>query len=62
MPANQSLSATGKWGLSSVVLPNVPAVAAAATIVPPALVTRVVRYQLLTLVYDPSTSKWYPSY
>lgn len=27
-----------------------------------ALATTVVRYQLLSLVYDPSTSKWYPSY
>lgn len=103
---NQSLSEIGKWGLSSVVLPNVPTVAAAATIVPSALVTRVtgtvpvatitppnpyfngplwllstdaspfttvttgniqlattvVRYKLLALAYDPSTSKWYPSY
>lgn len=106
MPANESLGATGKWGLSSVVLPNVPAIAAAATVAPQALVTRltgtvpvatitppnpyfngplwllstdaspfttvttgniqlattVVRYKALALVYDPSTSKWYPSY
>ena len=27
-----------------------------------ALATTVTRYQLLVLVYDPSTSKWYPSY
>lgn len=103
---NESLSAKGKWGLSNSVLPNVPAFAAAATIAPYALVTRltgtvpvatitppnpyfngplylyssdatpfttvttgniilattVTRYQLLALVYDPSTSKWYPSY
>ena len=27
-----------------------------------ALATTVTRYQLLTLVFDPSTAKWYPSY
>lgn len=103
---NDSLTAGGGFDNSNVVFPNIPAIAAAATIVPVnkvtrvtgtvpvatitppngyfngplyllstdatpfttvttgniALATTVTRYQLLSLVFDPSTAKWYPSY
>ena len=106
MNINAGLSSQGGFDNSNVVFPNIPVIAAAAsiapvndvtrvtgtvpiaTITPPnayfngplflystdatpfttvttgniALATTVTRYQVLTLVFDPSTSKLYPSY
>jgi hypothetical protein len=103
---NDALSASGGFGLTNVVFPNVPVIASAATIAPTNDVTRVtgtvpiatitppnayfngplalystdaspfttvttgnialastaVQFKLMFLVFDPSTSKWYPSY
>ena len=106
MPTLGALSGLGTFDNGNPVFPNVPAIAAAATIAPQTRITRltgtvpvatitppnpyfqgplyllstdatpfttvttgniqlattVVRYKLLGLAYDPSTSKWYPMY
>jgi hypothetical protein len=106
MPTNDSLSAQGGFGETNVVFPNIPAIAASATIAPVsdvtrvtgtvpiatitppnayfsgplylystdaspfttvttgniALATTVTQFRTLAMIFDPSTSKWYPSY
>lgn len=108
MPAGNlgSLGAKGNFDSGNVVLPNIPAIAAAATIAPGRLITRLtgtvpvatitppnpyfngplwllstdaspfttvttgnialastaVQFKPLGMIFDPSTSKWYPTY